>query len=720
MNKVLSTGVALVIMTIASGRSHAADTPETTTAAREIDALLAQDWKQRSLQGNASASDETFVRRVYLDLVGRIPTYDETVDFLNSTGPGKRAILINRLLAGEGFVMHQFNFLADLLRAQSKGNYTGDAGRVTGTSYVEYLKESVRTNKPYDQLVRELVSAQGKVWENGAVGYYQRDRGMPLDNMATTIRIFMGTRIECAQCHNHPFDKWTQMQFHQMAAYTYGVQTIMGSYSPSFTGMLTLNMQRRNKNGTSPDDEVHLRQAFNEMIVPIKHAWVSRSPQPLRLPHDYQYEDAKPESVVNPATIMGAPADTTPQGNPLESFAAWLTSPENPRFTTTIANRLWKKLFGLGLIEPADDITDETVAMNPPLMENLRKLMIAQRYDVKAFLRVLCNTQAYQRECSRAEVAPGETCHFTGPLLRRMSAEQMWDSFVTLIHPAPDLPNLPLREATDVFLANERKLGEAIDRLSPAELLQRADITSEIFRKNVTKFKELQQQLAEARERGDKAAVASFARELGVLRNVEIKTADENIYVPAIMKLSSESRQTGTSYKDVVVPGFTPRDRSAEKAAQTRQFIDEGTRFGIPQAQQATYVQYRETMMRLYPRAAEMETPAPLGHPLRDFGQSDRESVENSNREASVPQVLVLMNGEMMTRILNSWSQIKLAVKQAQYPEDKIDAVYLSVLSRKQTAAERAMWSKAQASGLDQIDDLIYALLNTQQFIFIQ
>jgi hypothetical protein len=568
--------------------------------------------------------------------------------------------------------------------------------------------------------VRELVSAQGKVWENGAIGYYQRDRGMPLDNMATTIRIFMGTRIECAQCHNHPFDKWTQMQFHQMAAYTYGVQTIMGSYSPSFTGMLTLNMQRRIKNRTSPDDEVHLRQAFNEMIVPIKHAWVSSSPQPLHLPHDYKYEDAKPGSVVKPATIMGAPAEVSPKDNPLNAFAAWLTSPENPRFTTAIANRLWKKLFGLGLIEPVDDITDATVAMNPPLMENLRKLMVTQHYDVKAFLRILCNTQAYQRECSHAEVSPGETFHFTGPLLRRMSPEQMWDSFVTLIQAAPDLPNLPLREATDVFLANERKLGEAIDRLSPAELLQRADITSEIFRTNVARFKELQQQLAEARERGDKAAVASFARELGALRNIEIKTADENIYVPAIMKLSSESRQTGATFKDVVVPGFMPRDRTAEKAAQTRQFIEEGTKFGIPQAQQATYVQYRESMMRLYPRAAEMETPAPLGHPLREFGQSDRESVDNANHEASVPQVLVLMNGEMMTRILNSWSQVKFAVNRAKYPDDKIDAAYLSILSRKPTEAEREMWSKAQASGLDLIDDLIYALLNTQQFIFIQ
>jgi hypothetical protein len=494
----------------------------------------------------------------------------------------------------------------------------------------------------------------------------------------------------------------------------------MGIYSPSFNGLLGLQMERRKRTGASPDSEVHFRQALNEMIVPIKHAWVSHSPQQLRLPHDYQYDDAKPESVVKAATLMGPSAEYSPKGKPLDSFAAWLTSPENPRFTTAIANRLWKKLFGLGLIEPVDEITDDTVAMNPALMEHLRKLMIAQRYDVKAFLRVLCNTQAYQRECSPAEVASGETCHFTGPLLRRMSAEQMWDSFITLIHPAPDLPNLPLREATDVFLANARKLGEAIERLSPAELLQRADITSEIFRKNASRFKELQQQMVEARERGDKAAVSSLGRELGALRKVEIKTADENMYVPAIMRLSSESRQTGSTYKDVIVPGFTPRDRTAEKAAQTRQFVDEATRFGIPQAQQATYVQQREAMMRLYPRAAELESPAPPGHPLREFGQSDRESVENANREASVPQVLVLMNGDIMPHILNAWSQLRLAVKQARYPEDRIDAVYLSILSRKPTAEERAMWSKAQASGLDQIDDLIHALLNTQQFIFIQ
>jgi hypothetical protein len=102
------------------------------------------------------------------------------------------------------------------------GNQTG---AITGAAYAKFVKESLRQNKPYDQFVREMVAAQGKAWDNGAIGYYMRDRGMPLDNMANTVRIFLGTRIECAQCHNHPFDKWSQMQFYKMAAFTYGVQT---------------------------------------------------------------------------------------------------------------------------------------------------------------------------------------------------------------------------------------------------------------------------------------------------------------------------------------------------------------------------------------------------------------------------------------------------------------------------------------------------------------
>jgi len=119
-------------------------------------------------------------------------------------------------------------------------------------------------------------------------------------------------------------------------------------------------------------------------------------------------------------------------------------------------------------------------------------------------------------------------------------------------------------------------------------------------------------------------------------------------------------------------------------------------------------------------RAAEIESPAPRGHYLREFGQSDREGIENANNEASVPQALAMMNGQLLPQILNRYSQLSLTVSKAQYPDDKVEAVYMALLCRKPTAAEKATWLKAQDQGLNSIEDLIFALLNTQQFIFIQ
>ena len=139
---------------------------ETGTAARQIDAILAKDWAANKLKGNPVADENTFVRRIYLDVVGRIPTTREADEFLNSKEPNKRALLIDKLLASEGYVQHSFNYWADVLRAQSNGQ---QAGQVTGAAYTQFIKQSLRDNKPYDQFVRDLVGAQGKAWDNGVL-----------------------------------------------------------------------------------------------------------------------------------------------------------------------------------------------------------------------------------------------------------------------------------------------------------------------------------------------------------------------------------------------------------------------------------------------------------------------------------------------------------------------------------------------------------------------
>ena len=219
--KALLTSAFAVICLTTTPHLHAADT---SAASKKIDELLAAGWRKQKLQPNAPVGDEVFLRRAYLTVAGRIPTYQEATAFLKSEAPNKRAQLVDALLDSEGYTHHFLSYWSDVLRAQS----VGVAGSTTAQNYLNFLRDSLKTNKPYDQLARELVSSAGTCFDTGAIGYYMRDRGMPLDNLSNTTRVFLGTRMECAQCHDHPFDKWTQKQFYEMAAFTHNMTS--GSY----------------------------------------------------------------------------------------------------------------------------------------------------------------------------------------------------------------------------------------------------------------------------------------------------------------------------------------------------------------------------------------------------------------------------------------------------------------------------------------------------------
>lgn len=196
----------------AAGSSFAAE----DAVVAKIDELLAAHWQEHGVEASKPASDEVFVRRAYLEIAGRIPTRSEALEFFRSQKADKRKQLVDTLLDGDGYAQHFFRFWADILRAQTRAN--GGQGVYISPRYVELLKRRIRENQHYDDFVYELVSARGAVWNNPGIGYYARDIGMPLDNLALTSRIFLGARIECAQCHDHPFDKWKQMDFYRLAA----------------------------------------------------------------------------------------------------------------------------------------------------------------------------------------------------------------------------------------------------------------------------------------------------------------------------------------------------------------------------------------------------------------------------------------------------------------------------------------------------------------------
>ncbi|MDC0937096.1 DUF1549 domain-containing protein, partial [Pirellulales bacterium] len=321
--------------------------PASEVATRAIDRMIDEGLHHRGVDPLPRTTDEQFARRIYLDVVGRIPTYAEVGAFLDSTDPQKRARLIDQLLDSPGYVSHMYNFWADILRVRDK-----DAG-VSRVFYVNWIKEAIAENRPYDQFVRELVSSSGSGWQrgNGAVGYYFRDRGMPLDNMANTLRIFLGTRLSCAQCHDHPHDRWTRREFFEMAAFTSGVST-------ENKDKLFSSIYQREKVTTNPELRAfsqHVRNTFHMDRVDGFGEGV------IEVPDDYQYDDASPGELITARTHMGPPSvhmSGETEAGYRYHFADWLTSPENPRFAQVIANRLWRRTMGVGLIEPVDDLKD--------------------------------------------------------------------------------------------------------------------------------------------------------------------------------------------------------------------------------------------------------------------------------------------------------------------------------------------------------------------------
>jgi hypothetical protein len=462
---------------------------------------------------------------------------------------------------------------------------------------------------------------------------------------------------------------------------------------------------------------------------------------------------------------MGHAFTPRPGETRVQAYARWLANPENDRFNKVVVNRLWKKAFGLALIEPLDDLTDTTTAVNPELLRHLEKLMVRLNYDMKAFLRILFNTSTYQRQASHEEVAPGTACHFTGPQLRRLTAEQLWDSFVTLINPNPDMLNMTTHEVWE-----QRRL--ALEKVaSPAEAFKSIQVAAKMYQQQPEGLEAMQKQLAEAREEAKKyqaiaatgpekeaattraaechAKIKSITREIAALYSHARRTVMTEVIIPGQKKLFE--KVTGKPFKTLAdepnrtgpmqaIPsadmqaggaadggrtmahgdGKTKPTKAEAAEAEIKAWSEEATYYAIPRRQWRDYFRSRSQQSRQWLRAAEIESPAPRGHYLREFGQSDREMIENSNSDASVPQALALMNGELLPQILHRYSQLMLTVGRAQSADEKIDAAYMAVLSRKPTAREKALCLLVQEKGLSSVEDLIYALINTRQFIFNQ
>lgn len=751
------------ISTVWSAPGIPADSTAVAEAVAKIDQLIRGALAEHQVPPNPLASDEVFVRRIHLDLIGRIPTKQETTGFLASTDPAKRAVLVDRLIGSDGYQSHQYNYFADLLRVRT--NLSGGGQSATaGLAYEQWIKSAIRENKPYDEFVYDLVTAAGSTWENPAIGYTIRDFGMPLDNFAITSQLFLGTQIVCAQCHNHPFDAMTQKDYYHFAAFTFG---LVGVNNPPLARQSLAVLERRSGKKTPPAQATRLRKAASEVFFPLRFNNVREFPRPLLLPPDYQYDDAEPRSVVEPSTLFGKEADLSGSDYSALAFGEWLTSPENPRFTKVIVNRLWKRAFGLGLIEPVDDLKDNTVATNEALMNYLEELMISLDYDIRAFQRILYRTDAYQREVSLEEPVAGDAYHFAGPLLRRMSAEQIWDSLVALVVPEPDAPDALRTLAAKKSVARVRLIGEAVYDQRPAQFLKNLQEVVKVQGQLSGEIDAARAKVALAREEGDRGLIREATAEAGRIRRKLARHIEETVYrdglahklanlAPPERELADVSAApdgAGSAFIDELAFVFQQegRDASAAMAEVADDASGEGIISELVEAMFAeeneeiqgkalarraeeisawniqtmesrrTYRQFNRQIRGRMVRASELRSPAPPGHFLREFGQSDRELIENGTDEAAVTQALALLNGPALNAITSRYSVLSRDMR-GEKSRDRLDTIYLSMLSRLPTSDERAIFREAWDADPEagNIRGIVWTLLNTREFLFIQ
>ncbi|QOV91218.1 DUF1549 domain-containing protein [Humisphaera borealis] len=626
----------------------------------ELQKRVDQFHAARGTKLNPPADDEVFLRRVYVDVIGRIPTLEESGRFLASKDDDRRAKLITELLNSEGYVSHMFNWKADLLRVNSRGLAAGQPGML----YDDWVKDAIRSHMPYDQFVRELITAKGYLWKNGAVGFYVRDLGMPLDHMSNMTRVFLGTRIECAQCHDHPLEPITQRDFYQMTAFTFGVSNLgkPGGYSP--TNVKQWPELKARLAALHSDKE--LDDSVSQTIAPLKRL-TADTEMHLKFPEAYPYDASLRGRMVEPRTLFGDEAVVT-DGDRRKAFADWMTSPRNPRFARNIANRLWKRVMGAGLIEPVDSLSALPNPQHGELVEFLGQAMVRLRFDERAFIEMLLNTRLYQSQTVRETPEPGVPFALLGPQLRRLSAEQIWDSHLVLLAPDIDQRKSTFRYEGPLATEHLRKLAVmTADEIIAQARLDRAAHTR--MREASLRRAEQLKELAAARDRGDEKEVkrlnAAYAKEK----------------------------------KELAGPGMKPEAEPEMQDADPRW----------------------RSLPPSFIRASETPLPLPLGHFLRQFGQSDRREIDAFNRDPNTTHSLALMNGDLTSQILKESSLLRrqLAASKAQ-GDARTQLIFRAILVRSATADDIARLNAASPDASAREQDTIWALLNSPEFLFNQ
>ena len=359
--------------------------------------------KLRALRMNPSqiCSDGVFARRVYLDLLGIVPEVEETRSFLLDKRRDKRAALIDRLLTRSEFADFWALKWADLLRVEA---HSLDLKGVQ--AFHDWIRQSIATNKPLDLFVRELITARGSTYNRPAANYYRPNRDSA-SRATAAAQVFLGTRLRCAECHNHPSDRWTQDDYYDWA----------GLFARVSYKVL------ENKREISSDEH----EWNGEQIVFIASEGAVKNPRTGKNAQPRFLGETVP--LMQHATRSSESAARTSVEVPdeLEALANWLTSPTNTVFARVQANRIWSYLMGRGLVDPPDDFRATNPASHPALLQALAQDLVRHHFDLRYLVRLIMNSRTYQLGSEPNDTNLSDEIDFSHALVRRLGAEQLLD-----------------------------------------------------------------------------------------------------------------------------------------------------------------------------------------------------------------------------------------------------------------------------------------------------
>ncbi|HZT37192.1 MAG TPA: DUF1549 domain-containing protein [Bryobacteraceae bacterium] len=372
-----SSRVLYARLTVPYDRQVAASAYESFPRRNYIDDFVLAKLKALNIAPSRLASDSVFIRRAYLDAAGILPTAEEVENFLADPSPDKRARLIDHLLTRDEFVDYWAYKWSDLLLVSSKRLRPAEMW-----SFYDWIRDSVKKNKPWDAFVREIFLSSGSTREHGALNYFVLHKN-PIDLAENVTQAFLGQRLTCARCHNHPLEKWTQKQYYEFA---------------------NLFSRVGIKNGATPGDVV----VFAKVSGDINHPRLGR-PLP-------------------PTPLDGQSLSLDVTADRRVAFANWLTSPSNPYFARALVNRVWGNFMGRGLVHPVDDLRATNPASNEELLSALTKDFIEHGYDVQYLIRTIMNSGTYQLSSEANATNQNDDIYYSKYIVKRLPAEVILDA----------------------------------------------------------------------------------------------------------------------------------------------------------------------------------------------------------------------------------------------------------------------------------------------------